>query len=233
MKHAILVVAALAVTSLSACAGLRPAEMARPAALETVTPIPITGIGGGEKGSFAVGQNAGNYNRAATKLSFFDLFTMRDGGVSFTLQGADFQSGLQVACTMRERSVTIDVVEFKPAPMALGCDVRSGGQIAPAMLEVQEAAPDFTNREQRRGRVMIDGAALEIRSIHEMAGSPFPTAAPMGYVFERNGVALGGVDLNNGPSVFEAAGASEADRKAVLLAAVALSVFWDPASLDA
>ena len=134
---------------------------------------------------------------------------------------------------MRERSVTLDIVEFKPGPMALGCDVRSGGQIAPVMLEVQEAAADFTNREQRRGRVMIDGAALDIRSVHEIAGSPLPTAAPMGYVFERNGVAVGGVDLNNGPAVFEAPGATVADRKAVLLAAVALSVFWDPANLDA
>ena len=232
MKYAILAMTALAAITTSACA-ITPAEMARPGALASATSTPITGIGGGEKGAFAVGQNAGSFSRTATKLSVFDLFNMRDGGANFTLQGADFQNGLQVACTMRERSVTLDIVEFKPGPMALGCDVRSGGQIAPVMLEVQEAAADFTNREQRRGRVMIDGAALDIRSVHEIAGSPLPTAAPMGYVFERNGVAVGGVDLNNGPAVFEAPGATVADRKAVLLAAVALSVFWDPANLDA
>lgn len=232
MKPAILAMAALAATFASACA-ITPAEMARPVALQSASATQIIGIGGGERGSFAVGQNTGSFQRTATKLSFFDLFNMRDGGASFTLQGADFQNGLQVACTMRERSVTIDVVEFKPEPMALGCDVRSGGQIAPAMLEVQEAAADFTNRGQRRGRVTVDGSALEIRSVHEIAGSAFPTVAPMGYVFERNGVAVGGVDLNNGPAVFEAPGASVADRKALLLAAVALSVFWDPANLDA
>lgn len=232
MKHAILAMTALAAITTSACA-ITPAEMARPAALASATSTPITGIGGGEKGAFAVGHNTGSFQRTATRLSFFDLFNMRDGGANFTLQGADFQTGLQVACTMRERTVTIDIVEFKPGPMALGCDVRSDGQIAPIMLEVQEATADFTNREQRRGRVMVDGAALEIRSVHEIAGSPLPTAAPMGYVFERNGVAVGGVDLNNGPAVFEAPGASVADRKAVLLAAVALSVFWDPANLDA
>ncbi len=232
MKPAILAMAALAAISASACA-ITPAEMARPVALQSAAATPITGIGGGERGSFAVGQNTGSFSRSATKLSFFDLFNMRDGGANFTLQGADFQNGLQVACTMRERSVTIDIVEFKPGPMALGCDVRSGGQIAPVMLEVQEAAADFTNREQRRGRVMVDGAALDIRSVHEIAGSAFPTAAPMGYVFERNGVAIGGVDLNNGPAMFEAPGASAADRRAVVLAAVALSVFWDPANIDA
>lgn len=232
MKPAILAMAALAAITISACA-IAPADMARPVALQSASATPITGIGAGERGSFAVGQNTGSFSRSATKLSFFDLFNMRDGGANFTLQGADFQNGLQVACTMRERAVTIDIVEFKPGPMALGCDVRSNGQIAPVMLEVQEAAADFTNHEQRRGRVMVDGAALDIRSVHEIAGSPLPTAAPMGYVFERNGVAVGGVDLNNGPVVFEAPTASTADRKAVLLAAVALSVFWDPANLDA
>jgi hypothetical protein len=45
-------------------------------------------------------------------------------------------------------------------------------------------------------------------------------------------VAVGGVEINGDPVLFEAPGASAADRKAVLLAAVALSVFWDPANLD-
>lgn len=232
MKSAILTLAAAAsAISLSACA-ITPAEMARPAALQSASVTPITGIGGGQKGSFAIGQNTGAFKRSAQKLSFFDLFNMRDGGADFTLQGADFQNAMQVSCVMRERTITIDFVEFKPGPMAFGCDVRSDGQRSPAVFEVQESSPDFTNRQQRRGSVMIDGAVLDIRSVHEIAGSPLPTSAPMGYVFERNGVAIGGVDLNNGPSVFEAPGATQADHRAVLLAAVALSVFWDPAQLD-
>lgn len=231
MKPAILAMAALAAITTSACA-ITPAEMARPVALQSASATPITGIGGGERGSFAVGQNAGSFQRTATKLSFFDLLHMRDGAANFSLTGADFRNGVQVDCTMRERTLTIDVVEFKPGPMALGCDVRSGGMPMPAMLEIQEAAPDWTNRQQRRGAVIVDGSRLDIRSVHEIAGSPLPTSAPMGYVFERNGIAIGGVDLNNGPSVYEAAGASEADRRAVLLAAVTLSVFWDPASLE-
>jgi hypothetical protein len=231
MRTTALLAALAAAASLSACA-ITPAEMARPAALQSASVTPITGIGGGQKGSFNVAGNAGAFTRSATHLSVFDVFNMRDGGASFTLQGADFRDGLQVACTMRERTLNIDIVEFKPAPMALGCDVRAAGQPAPVMLEIQEAAPDFTNRQQRRGAVMIDGARLDIRSVHEIAGSPLPTSAPMGYVFERNGVAIGGVDLNNGPALYEAPGASPADRRAVLLAAVALSVFWDPASLE-
>lgn len=233
MKYASLAMAALVAASLSACAAIRPAEMARPAALQTASATPITGIGGGQDGAFAVAGNTGNFHRTATKLSFFDLFNMRDGSADFTLQGQDFADGLKVSCAMRERTITLDIVEFKPSPMALGCDVRAGGQLAPVMLEVQESAPDLTNREQRRGRVMIDGVALDIRSVHEIAGTPLPTSAPIGYVFERNGVAVGGVDLNNGPLMFEAPNATTADRKAVMLAAVALSVFWDPASLEA
>jgi hypothetical protein len=233
MKPALIAMAALAAAvSLSACA-ITPAEMARPAALAGASAVPISGIGGGQKGSFTVAGNSGAFSRTATHLSVFDIFNARDGGASFTLQGADFRDGLQVACTMRERSITLDIVEFKPAPMALGCDVKAAGRSAPAMLEIQESAPDLTNRQQRRGAVMIDGARLDIRSVHEIAGSLLPTSQPMGYVFERNGIAIGGVDLNNGPMMLQGAAASEADRKAVLLAAVALSVFWDPAALDA
>lgn len=231
MKRLALAVTALAVITLPACA-IRPAEMARPASLASAETLPITGIGGGETGSFAIGQNTGAFRRSAQELSFFSVFNMKDGGASFSLQGADFRDGLQVSCTMRERSITIDIVEFKPAPMAYGCDVSSQGQRIAAVLEVQESAPDFTNRQQRRGGVMIDGVMLDIRSVHEIDGSPFPTSAPIGYVFERGGLAIGGVDLNNGPLVYEAPSASAADHRAVVLAALALSVFWDPAALE-
>jgi hypothetical protein len=231
MKRLSLSLAAIAALSASACA-IRPAEMARPASLTTASATPITGIGGGERGSFAIGQNSGQFERSAQELSFFGLFNMKDGGVNFSLQGADFAQGLQAACTMRERSVTIDIVEFKPAPMALGCDLRLAGQPAPAVLEIQEAAPDFTNRQQRRCVVMIDGVRLDIRSVHDMDGGILPAAQPLGYVFERDGVAIGGVDINGGPAMIETAGLTPADHKAIMLASVALSVFWDPANLE-
>lgn len=232
MKRQAVALAALAAVTLPACA-IRPAEMARPVALMNASATPIDGIGWGETGAFAVGQNQGEFSRSASRLSFFEMFNSRDGGATFTLQGAGFQQPVQVSCTMREHTITIDIVEFKPGPMAYGCDVRANGQLLPARLEVQEAAPDFTNRQQRRGAVMVDGSVLDIRSVHEVAGSPLPTSAPMGYVFERNGVAIGGVDLNNGPLMYEAPDASAADRRAVLLAALALSIFWDPANLEA
>jgi hypothetical protein len=231
MKRLSLSLAAIAALSASACA-IRPAEMARPASLTTASATPITGIGGGERGSFAIGQNSGQFERSAQELSFFGLFNMKDGGASFSLQGADFAQGLQAACTMRERTVTIDIVEFKPAPMALGCDIRLASQPAAAVLEIQESAPDFTNRQQRRGVVMIEGVRLDIRSVHDMDGGILPASAPLGYVFERNGVAVGGVDINGGPAMIETAGLGPADHKAIMLASVALSVFWDPANLE-
>jgi hypothetical protein len=58
-------------------------------------------------------------------------------------------------------------------------------------------------------------------------------SAPIGYVFERDGAAIGGVEINGEPVMFAAPGTAPADRRAIVLAAVALSVFWDPANLDA
>lgn len=225
--------ASVAALSLSACAGISAAQMARPAALQSATSMPISGIGGGEKGRVVVGQYQGSFSRSATRLSFFELYNMRDGGATFNLHGPHFTNGIEGSCVMKERSVTIDIVEFKPAPMAYGCDFQAGGQRIVAMFEVQESAPGLSNRQERRGEMMIDGAVLEIRSVHDIAGAIFPVSAPIGYVFERNGVAVGGVEINGEPVLFEAPDASAAERKAILLAAVALSVFWDPAKLDA
>ncbi|MFT3722474.1 MAG: hypothetical protein QM773_02720 [Hyphomonadaceae bacterium] len=233
MKSFAFLAAAAAVVSLSACAAIRPAEMARPAALQAADSTPIFGIGGGETGNFTTGQNNGAFSRSATRLSFFELYNMRDGGSKFSLSGPDFVDGLEARCVMKERSVTIDIVEFKPAPMAYGCDFASGGQKLAAVFEVQETAPGFTNKQERRGRVMLDGSMLDIRSVHEIAGSVLPVSAPIGYVFERNGAAIGGIEINGDPVMFAAPGTSLADRRAIMLAAVALSVFWDPANLDA
>ncbi len=233
MKSFAFLAAAAAAVSLSACAAIRPAEMARPASLQMAESTPIFGIGGGETGNFTAGQNNGVFSRSATRLSFFELYNMRDGGAKFSLTGPDFANGLEARCIMKERSVTIDIVEFKPAPMAYGCDFASGGQKLAAMFEVQETAPGLSNKQERRGRMMIGGSMLEIRSVHEIAGSILPVSAPIGNVFERNGAAIGGVEINGDPVMFATPGTTPADRRAIVLAAVALSVFWDPANLDA
>ncbi len=232
MKRLTMTGAALAMTALSACGMIKPAEMARPAALQAASSTPITGIGGGETGAFTAGQHKGSFKRSASRLSFFELYNMRDGGSAFGLSGPAFAKGVDASCTMKERSITIDIVEFKPAPMGYVCDFRAEGQKMVAALEVQESTPGLTNKHERRGRVMVEGAVLDVHSVHEIAGSVLPVSAPIGYVFERNGVAVGGVEINGNPVMFEAPGASEADRRAILLAAVALSVFWDPANLD-
>ncbi len=230
MKTIALLAAAAAAFSLSACA---TAHMARPVALETADSTPIFGIGGGETGAFTAGQTNGKFSRSATRLSFFEVYNMRDGGAKFSLTGPEFTNGVDARCTMKERSVTIDWVEMKPAPMAYGCEFSTDGQRVPALFEVQETASGPTNKQERRGEVMVDGAILDIRSVHEIEGGVLPVSAPIGYVFERDGVAIGGVEINGDQVMFAAPGASAADRKAILLAAVALSVFWDPANLDA
>ncbi len=233
MKIIPIIAAVGAALSLAACAAIRPAEMARPAGLQAAASTPIFGIGGGERGQFTIGQNNGAFSRSATRLSFFEVYNLRDGGAAFSVSGPDFAAAVEAACTMRERSVTLDIVAFSPAPMAYRCDFRTAGQGMAARLEVQEAAPGLTGRQERRGEVIVGDAVLAIRSVHDLAGAVLPVSAPIGYVFERNGVAVGGVEINGEPVMFEAPGVTSADRRAILLAAIALSVFWDPANLEA
>lgn len=218
--------------SLGACGLMQPASMSLPNSLQAGQATKISGIGGGETGRFSFGANGGSFSRSATRLSFFDVYTLRDGGAKFTASGPSFGGDVDAACRMKQRTVAFDFVEFRPVPMAYACEFQSGGQAMRALFELQASERGLSNREDRRGRMMLDGAVFDIRSVHDLEGGALPVAAPIGYVFERKGVAIGGVEINGEPRVFEAAGASEADRKAMFMAALALSVFWDPALVE-
>lgn len=218
----------------SSCAAIQPARMALPpslaAAAETVT---IAGIGGGQAGSYVAGSTTGTFSRSATRLAFFDpLFEMRDGRTSFTMEQSAMYGPLRVSCRMRQRTITLDIVSFDPDPMAFGCDVSSEGRPFPANFEIQahsEGLGGMLMREERRGEIAFDGVILSVRSIHDLEGSPFQLAIPIGYVFERNGMAVGAVETNGNPVVFYGAGTDAPTRQAVLIASLALGLFWDPA----
>jgi hypothetical protein len=68
-----------------------------------------------------------------------------------------------------------------------------------------------------------------MRSVHAVEGSLLPLGTPIGYVFERDGRAVGAVELNGlTPRLWLPAGDDDT-RHASVAAAMALAVFWDPA----
>jgi hypothetical protein len=67
--------------------------------------------------------------------------------------------------------------------------------------------------------------------VHELEGSPLTVHAPIGYVIEHSGRAVGAIELNGStPRVWLPVEDSE-QRRAVLLAIMPLALLWDPAAL--
>lgn len=220
--------------TLSGCATIQPARMAQPVALGAVQAIPVTGIGGGRSGAFAAGPYSGSFSRSDDRLAFFDdLFERRSGHVDFSLTGPEIDGAIDARCRMRERMVTIGVISFKPQRMAFGCGFTHQGRAISARFEIQEARKGLAGammRQERRGEIALDRVILQIRSVHDLQGSPLQMGTPIGYVFEDGGVAIGSVEINGRPVVRIAPGTDEATRRAVIAASMALGLFWDPAA---
>lgn len=206
--------------------------MRLPENLATASRIEFEGIGGWRSGNYQAGAYSGRYERSADRLAYFDTVLEGRGHSEFTLAGADLPETIEGRCRMRESSLDLGLVEVTTRPMAYRCEFAAGSQPIAASLELQEVTRSAINRYERRGRMMLDGERVEIRSVHHLAGTPMPTSTPIGYQFEQRGRAVGAIELNGRPALMIEPGASPELRRTLMLAALALGVFWDPAVTD-
>lgn len=232
MKKLLLISAALLAAG---CAAIRPAQMALPAGLEARTvAASIDGLGGGRSGSFTIARNEGSFTRSADRLALFDeLAVFNWGGAGYTVRGADFAAPVSARCKLRQATATLGVVEFRPKKLAYECDFEGAAPFNTARLSLQESATAVgtLGRAERRGRITVGGTVLALRSVHDLVGSPLQLAFPIGYVVEQDGQPLAAVELNGTvPQLRLPTSAPAETRQAVLVAALALAVLWDPAA---
>lgn len=218
---------------LAACASIQPARMALPAALVEEPPLVFAGMGFGQKGRFSAGPYAASFARSDTRLALFDaLIERRSGTTSFALEGPGIDGAIEAECRVGERTINISVISFTPKPMAYRCRFSHQGRALPARFELQEERSGLAGmlmRQGRRGELAFDHVVLRMTSVHRLQGSGIETGTPIGYLFEHEGRAVGAVELNGTPSVRFAPGTDAATRRAVMIAATALGVLWDPA----
>ncbi|WP_033074219.1 hypothetical protein [Sphingopyxis sp. MWB1] len=220
--------------ALGGCSAIRPATMQMPSDLaQTASATPITGIGGGRHGRFAVGDYHGGFERSEERLAFFDMFGANTGHVDFSIEGPEISDVIDTSCRMREREIDLGIMEFKPARMALRCEFLADGRPFPARLELQEVSKGLggaLGRRERRGEIALGGEVVRMRSVHRVEGSPLAVAAPIGYIFEQRGRPVGAVELNGQARLFLAPGTDPGLARTVTIAAAALAIFWDPAN---
>lgn len=217
-----------------ACANLPAAQMQLPATLSRANSYVIEGIGGGERGQFRVGPYNGSFQRSETRLAFFDpLIERRDGGTRYSVSGGEFEGAIEATCTMRERALNLSILNVRTKPMAYRCEFTHQGRSIPARFELQEVQQGLgsaLNQSRRAGEIAFDHEILQIQSVHAIQGSPIQMASPIGYVLEQDGRPVAAVEVNGAPVLIFAEGVNDGQRRAALMAALALGLFWDPAN---
>lgn len=217
---------------LAGCGAISPAKMALPQTLKVESErVIIVGIGGARRGEFRVGDLAGSFTRSATRLALFDaLYEGERAMASFTL---DERSGqIAARCDMRRRTFNVAALTYESKPMAYTCSFVGDGVSAGRLTlhEEQRALRLQSSRKSRSGEMLLGSAQVQLRSVHELQGTPLTTEAPIGYLFERQGRPIAALELNGSAPVVVLRAQSTADeRRSTLLAAVALALLWDPA----
>ncbi|WP_338241680.1 hypothetical protein [Aurantiacibacter hainanensis] len=209
--------------------------MALPAPLtDTSERIPFDNMSGWTHGRFSAGEYVGGYERGLDRLTVGDLFQRTDGHAEFTIAGPGISTTIEGYCSVRKRALAFDDIEFRPRPMAYRCDLEADGRAIPARLEVQEDRRGLENaltRNARRGEIGLAGEIVSFRLVHSLAGSSWPVEDSIGYVFEQDGRAIGALELNGKPVLILPQGTEIGKRRAMMVAAVALATFWDPATI--
>jgi len=216
---------AACLAGLAACASIPAAQMALPADLNATAAVPVQGIGYGREGSFSVAGEQGRFRRGKDRLELFELVAFDRASTRYSLTLADGRR-VETACRGRQTTASVGILVGQPRPFKLECEWNGAVH---AHMDV--AAPSWIpgTRAERSGRFVAGNVVLEVKSVHDVQGSPLPLEAPIGYTLSHDGRAVGAIELNGPvPRLWRPAGAPLAEP--VTLAALALALLWDPAA---
>ncbi len=205
------------------CAAITPARMALPEGLISAPVLAFQGLKGLRQGAFTLADRRVQFERGADRLSLFGVLTADKAKLEFRIGDDGSAHG---RCDSRALQGTIGILDGALRPFGLHCRIEGD---SPATLDLAERRSLAGTIAQREGRLQVGGVTLQIRSVHDLQGSAFQLAQPAGYLLQHEGQPVAALDLSDRvPQLRQVAAAPEVQR-AVLLAAVALGLLWDPA----
>ena len=223
--------AALLLGAVLAGGCVRDARIAMPADVQARTErIELRGMGFGERGGFHLGAAPGTFTRKSLQTRLDDVYVQNIGGGSFDVAAARGGDRLSGRCGFHEEEFDSGLVVAPGLRLAYGCEFARNGTPIPGGLLLKEVptSRSILAGRTRAGGLEIGGLTLQVRAIHDMAGGRVPSGSPLGYAFHLGGRQIGAVDLNGDTKTIFAPAEPGPEREAVLLASLALAVFWDP-----
>jgi hypothetical protein len=232
----------LVLTTASLAAGLAfAAETARMELpddfLAAAKTLAISGFGGRNSGEYRLGDGGGSFTRIESRFAVLDpLYESNRGRSSFTLAGPGFGSGISGDCSFRENVVSVGVLTFDPEKLAYACTLTLGDGSSAGSMTLGEPRPR-SMRERllaqaiRIGEAELGGVRVGIESVHRYAGSRLVADVPVGYTLKLGERLAGAVELTDtNPTIYLADAGDEAERIALLAAALSVAVLRDPAN---
>lgn len=217
--------ALLAGALLAGCVTVKPAELALPAELAHVAPVAIEGIRPGRSGRANLPGLAAAFERGADRLDLFERVQIDRAAVAFTVDGETARA----ECRLRGETFTRGVLNLPLRPSAFSCTLPRPTGVVGAAARLEVAAPPAALQPgQRRGTLVVDGLAVEVQSLHRVAGSPLPLEAPAGWQFSHQGRVVAALELTGRQPRLWRAGTPALDDS-LARAALALALLWDPA----
>jgi len=210
------------------------ARVAVPSDLAATTErLEIKGMGAGTRGTFGLAGAQGRFYRSSESASAFGDVRKRGGG-SFTVGPPAVAEELSGFCDFSEREIRPGRgIAVTTDRLIYGCAFEREGRRIEAELVVEAADGRGTAmfRHEREGYLLFEGQRIELKSIHSFDDGKLPTITPLGYSFHSNGAQIGAIDLNGLDKTLFAPRQGP-EREAVIAAALALAIFWDPADAD-
>lgn len=220
MNKVLLSLLAAAAVLLGGCASVRPARMQQPPTLAAVPEEPLSGLGWGRQGRFALGPEQISYERSADRLSLFDVFSYGKASLNLAIDGP--QGRREARCAARQGELTAGALVGVTKPWTLGCDWSGGHRL-------QLAEPRLAGLQQaREGSYQRGEIRLSLRSVHRYEGSPLPQQQAVGFELLQGEQVVGSIDLSGATPLLRRPPASTPLGQAVTEAALVLALVWDP-----
>jgi hypothetical protein len=221
----------LGLAALTATGCVREARIAMPSHVVAETErLELTGLGGWERGNFRLGATEGRFSRHALQRRADPVLVENVGGGRFEASGPELGAQLSGTCGFHESELDTGILTVAGQRLAYGCEfVRDGRPLEGGLLlaEAPRGRGLLAGRT-RVGELQIGDTVIGIRAIHDMEGGALPTGTPLGYAFDVGRKQIGAIDLNGPNKTIYAPREPGAERDAVLIASLALSIFWDP-----
>lgn len=229
MHRSLLASAFLLTTVLAGC--VSSARIAVPPDIMSSTEeLKLAGMGGWQDGHFRLGASEGQFSRRSVRTKIMGALVRNSGGGSFEVTGPEVGGTAGGRCGFDEGEIDAKVAVVPNGRLTYRCDFHREGRPVDGHLmlaEVPNGRGIFAGRT-RAGELRLGGLIVGIRPIHDSVGGGLPPGTPLGYAFLVEGRQIGAVDLNGTGKTIYVPRKKGPERDAVLMASLAMSVFWDP-----